>query len=374
MNATSPVPAGVKVSVVMITYNHERYIAQAIESVFMQKAGFEFELVIGEDCSTDSTRAIVSAYGERHPERIRLLLPERNQGMMANFVATLAACRGQYVALCDGDDYWTDPLKLQKQVDFLEAHPECSLCYHNVMRFYEDPAIKPTPVVPANQKPFLSIEDIVFRNPLPTSSVMFRNGLLGDMPAWYHDLGVGDWPLWVLVARHGKAGYLNEIMAAYRVHSGGVYSGTPPLEWLPRMLQAYDAIDRGLDFEYHDIVKQGKLKYVIEMAEALCPWFFVDTSPRNAAQVLDPLKQYADLDPHLMSKLRRQFYKAWFFRAAELGDSRAVRQSLLWFALYDRSCLRSRGVRSIAARAFLGQGFTDRLRRLAQAVTLLPGE
>lgn len=374
MNATDHVPASVKVSVVMITYNHERYIAQAIESVLMQKSGFEFELVIGEDCSTDNTRMIVSTYRERYPGRIRLLLPERNQGMMANFVATLAACRGHYVALCDGDDYWTDSLKLQKQVDFLEAHPECSLCYHNVMRLHEDDAIEPTPVVPADQKPFLSIEDIVFRNPLPTSSVIFRNDLLSAMPAWYHDLGVGDWPLWVLVAQHGKAGYLDEIMAAYRVHSGGVYSGTPPLEWLPHMLQAYDAIDRGLDFKYHDIVMQGKLKYVIEMAEALCPWSFVDTSPRKAAQALDTLKQYAELDPHLMSKLRQQFYRVWFFRAAELGDYRAVRQSLLGFALYNRSWFRSRGVRSITARAILGQRFSDRLRRLAQATTSLSGE
>ena len=108
MNAVNPDANDIKVSVCMITYNHERFIAQAIESVLMQETDFRVELVIGEDCSTDGTRAIVREFGERFPERIRLLLPEHNLGMMPNFVATLSACRGQYVALLEGDDYWTD--------------------------------------------------------------------------------------------------------------------------------------------------------------------------------------------------------------------------------------------------------------------------
>ena len=114
MNATGSSLPDVKVSVAMITYNHERFIAQAIESVLMQQTDFAVELVIGEDCSTDKTRAIVCAYGERYPERIRLLLPERNQGMIPNFVATMNACQGQYIALLEGDDYWTDRIQAAK--------------------------------------------------------------------------------------------------------------------------------------------------------------------------------------------------------------------------------------------------------------------
>ena len=133
-------PADVKVSVAMITYNHERFIAQAIESVLMQQTDFAVELVIGEDCSTDGTREIVRAYGERYPERVHPLLHEHNLGLKGhnNFVATLKACRGQYIALLEGDDYWTDPHKLQKQVDFLDGHPEYVGCFHNAMEVFDD--------------------------------------------------------------------------------------------------------------------------------------------------------------------------------------------------------------------------------------------
>lgn len=118
------------VSVDMITYNHEPYIKQAIEGVLMQKTNFPFELVIGEDCSTDKTREICLKYKEKYPEKIKLLLPESNLGMTKNFISTLTAATGKYIALCEGDDYWTDPYKLQKQVDFLEANSNYSCCFH----------------------------------------------------------------------------------------------------------------------------------------------------------------------------------------------------------------------------------------------------
>ena len=105
-------------SIASITYNHEQFIAQAIESWLMQKTSFEIEIIIGEDCSTDNTRAIIEKYRKLHPDLIKLIISESNVGMMPNFIRTLAACRGKYIALCEGDDYWTDPYKLQKQVDF----------------------------------------------------------------------------------------------------------------------------------------------------------------------------------------------------------------------------------------------------------------
>src|SRR5687768_16687744 len=112
-----------KVSVAMITYNHEAFVAQAIESVLMQKTDFDFELVIGEDCSTDKTREIVNGYKSKYGERIRVLLPAKNLGINRNLKQTLLACQGRYIALLEGDDYWTSSLKLQKQVNFLDTHP-----------------------------------------------------------------------------------------------------------------------------------------------------------------------------------------------------------------------------------------------------------
>ena len=110
-----------KVSVFMITYNHEKYIAEALDSILMQKTDFDFDIVIGEDCSTDATRRIVLEYSRKYPDKIKLLLHNVNVGFISNMMYVLEACTGKYVAMCEGDDYWTDPFKLQKQVDFLEA-------------------------------------------------------------------------------------------------------------------------------------------------------------------------------------------------------------------------------------------------------------
>ncbi len=117
------------VSVKMITYNHAPFIAQAIEAVLQQKTNFPFELVIGEDCSTDGTRKIVFEYQEKYPDIIRVLTSEKNVGMKKNSYRTIKACRGKYIAFCEGDDYWHREDKLQKQVAYLESHPECGLVF-----------------------------------------------------------------------------------------------------------------------------------------------------------------------------------------------------------------------------------------------------
>ena len=124
------------VSISCITYNHEKYIKDAITGFLMQKTDFPIEIVISDDCSTDSTLSIVQDYCRSHPDQIRLMANERNIGVVPKFSQAIGACKGKYIALCEGDDYWIDPLKLQKQVDFLEAHPECSICCHKVLMKY----------------------------------------------------------------------------------------------------------------------------------------------------------------------------------------------------------------------------------------------
>src|SRR5882672_6480832 len=150
-----------KVSVSVITYNQEEFIAQAIDSILRQEVSFDYEIVIGEDASTDRTREIVLELERRHPDRIRVMLRDagtserdraRGLGGKTNFVQGIQDCRGKYVALLDGDDYWTDSHKLQKQVDFLERHPECSLCFHNAEMFYEDGSQSSMNLRPADQK------------------------------------------------------------------------------------------------------------------------------------------------------------------------------------------------------------------------------
>ena len=128
----------VKVSALILTYNHERFIGQAIEGFLTQKTDFPSELVIAEDCSTDGTRDVIRRYWEKYPDRIRVLLNRHNIGAGPTITRAYHACRGQYVAVVEGDDYWTSPDKLQRQADLLDRHPEYAMCFHSVQMVWDD--------------------------------------------------------------------------------------------------------------------------------------------------------------------------------------------------------------------------------------------
>ena len=221
-----------KVSVSLITFQHAPFIAQAIEGVLAQRTNFPFELVIGEDDSSDGTREIVRSYAEQNPDIIRAHYHSRvtniSYGGKAtgrhNFVHNLRSARGAYIALLDGDDYFSDPEKLQRQVDFLDAHAECGTCFHRVSTI--DGQGAPIPVGEAETlPPRLTVEDLLrHRFSAPTASVMFRRGLFPDFPEWYFRCPVGDFPLHVLNGQAGDFGFLDREMAAYRVHAGGRWS------------------------------------------------------------------------------------------------------------------------------------------------------
>ncbi|MHB8520752.1 MAG: glycosyltransferase family 2 protein [Limisphaerales bacterium] len=213
-----------KVSTLIITYNQEKYIGQAIESALMQKTTFAHEIVIGEDCSADRTRAIVSAFQARYPDQIRVFLRERNLGPNRNLVQTLKACRGQYVALLEGDDYWTSPDKLQQQVEYLTQHSDCAICFHTVECRYEDGSQQPQPYPGSGHKEITTLDDILVRNYIQTCSVVFRAGLIAEFPEWYLNAEVGDWPLHVMNARYGNIGFLAPVMGVHRISGDSVWS------------------------------------------------------------------------------------------------------------------------------------------------------
>ena len=198
-----------KVSVSIITYNHERFIAQAIDSALMQRTNFDYEILIGEDDSSDGTREIVELYKQKHPEKIRLFLNDRKDVIYIdgkptgrwNLVNNLQHARGEYVAWLEGDDYWTSPQKLQRQVDFMESHRDCALCFHAVMRCYEDQHGSLEAPGPSLSKKRYTIRDLLERNFVAACSVLFRNRLFGDFPPWYYTVPRGDWPLHILNAR-----------------------------------------------------------------------------------------------------------------------------------------------------------------------------
>ena len=257
-----------KVTVILTTYNHEKYIEQALDSVLMQEATFGFEIVVLEDCSTDRTRDILLAYQKREPGKIRLVLAERNQCSNTPFVTAFQAARGQYIAALDGDDYWTSSRKLQKQVDFLDAHPECAMCFHNVTVFYEDESREPWNRNPSDQKEISTLEDLWVDCFIAGCSPMFRQGVLGDLPDWYHSEIVADYPLYILHAERGKIGYINEVMGAYRVHSGGLWSGLSEIEKFESLILLYDGLNAHLDFKYQKPIGAAISKWRADLATA----------------------------------------------------------------------------------------------------------
>ncbi len=221
------------VSICMITYNHEKYIQQAIEGILNQQTNFKIQLVIGEDCSTDKTKEICIKYKQKHHKTIKLILHKKNIGMNNNFLSTLNLCEGKYIALCEGDDFWTDPLKLQKQIDFLESNPDYVICFHPVNIKYEEikKSVKQYHCL-YNQKDFFTFNDLIeYSNFIHTPSVVYRNKLLDAFPDWCFTSPACDFPLYCLITKENevnnrKIGIIKEYMATYRVHIGGVWSST----------------------------------------------------------------------------------------------------------------------------------------------------
>jgi glycosyltransferase involved in cell wall biosynthesis len=208
------------VSIIMLAYNHEQYIAQAIEGVLAQEAEFDWELIIADDCSTDGTQGICTAYAEKDA-RVLYRRNDKNLGANANFLQAYRQCRGAYIALCEGDDYWIDPRKLHKQAAFLEAHRDYAICFHDV---YELRGRELTPNSMVYEKDEFDIVDLAKGNFIHTPSVLFVN--LGEkvIPDYFSSVYVGDYLLHMQMSRFGKIKLLAEKMAVYRIHAGGGWS------------------------------------------------------------------------------------------------------------------------------------------------------
>jgi glycosyltransferase involved in cell wall biosynthesis len=209
------------VSIFMVTYNHGKYIRQAIESIVGQKTDFPYRLFIGEDFSTDNTRAVCLEMEAKYPGKIELLLHEKNIGALNNAFQVWEACiaYGKYTAICEGDDYWTDTNKLQKQVDFLEANPGFTVCCHRVKVLNEKNGTLKTPKKPARD--VFTQKDVANHNFVVTQSEVFRNSAWQGLNEAYFNSISGDYFINMMLSGAGKIKYLPDVMAVYRQHGGG---------------------------------------------------------------------------------------------------------------------------------------------------------
>lgn len=251
-------------SVCMLAYDHAPFIRQALDSVLAQQVDFPWEICLGEDESADGTRDICREYAARHPDLIRLFLRRRADVIHVegrptgrfNLVATLQACRGRYIALLDGDDFWLSPHKLQRQVDYLEAHPAIAVCGHRVRCVDAGGNPHPDATLPPPPAAVSTTHELLERNYLATPSVLFRAGLYGELPGWFEDVVAGDWVLHLLNSLHGDIGYLDEELAAYRLHRGGVWMSTGEAQRQRWAVQALGIFRRRLPARFRRRIDQ----------------------------------------------------------------------------------------------------------------------
>lgn len=218
-------------SVLVTTYQHEKFIAECLESILEQKTDFPFEILVGEDESQDETRAICKKYAERYPDKIRLFLRDRKTSQLydenGNFLCRFngkwlgLSMQGKYIASCEGDDYWTSDNKLQKQVDFLKANPDFSMCFHNAkIEFTDKPDTRTFTKLTEGEYTGLDL----YKNwVVPTASVVFSLNSLEDPDIFFNsNFLFGDILLFLNLAESGRVWYFDEIMSVYRRHEGNM--------------------------------------------------------------------------------------------------------------------------------------------------------
>ena len=212
------------VSVCMITYNHEKFITQAIISVLEQECEFEIELILMDDYSTDSTSEVINSLLENHPKssRVKYIRHEKNIGVIPNFIQALKKCNGKYIALCDGDDYWIDPLKLQKQVNFLNSNNNYIACFHNAKIINQKKEEINYHEWSSNKD--INHEDIIMNGGgiFPTAALVYRNVLNSD--SFLLNTKSGDSILAFSLVGLGQFYFFKEFMCVYRKHDEGVYT------------------------------------------------------------------------------------------------------------------------------------------------------
>lgn len=218
---SSPRPT---VDVVMIAYNKEAYIDEAIRGVVRQKGHFRLRLIIMDDCSTDRTPEIIEQWRQQYPDIITAIRNPRNLGLQGNYIEGFKHCSGDYLAVCDADDYWFYRRKLARQIDYMERHPECAITFHRVVNYYENTGEKS--LSNGGQQPDTTINDLARGNYITNLSVVYRRRLvdLRNLPQWIHSDRAPDYAFHMLYASHGPIHYFRRPMGVYRQSAAGNWS------------------------------------------------------------------------------------------------------------------------------------------------------
>lgn len=248
-------PAGPpKVSILLITYNHEKYIAQAIESILMQDTEYSYEINVIEDCSTDRTQEIVIQYVEKYPQIVKPFFNKKNIGhkvTQKNFYRGFKTLTGDYLAILEGDDYWTSPHKMQKQIAFLETHPDFAICAHNTIKVYEDGSAEPHRFLYWGPTADQDAQDIMrMRSFFHTTGLIYRNVFRGNPPKQFQSKWSCDIFVYMAHAQHGKMHHIDEDMAVYRAHPAGRFSNMSLIDGWMYNINGLRRYNQWLNYKY----------------------------------------------------------------------------------------------------------------------------
>ncbi len=244
------------ISVCMLTYNHAEFVAEAIRGVLMQEVDADVELIIGDDHSTDDTVSIIKELQQKFPQSILLIERLSNVGMMVNFTDVLRSCNGQYIAICEGDDYWIDPKKLSKQTAILDKEKRVDIVFTNSKVFNQARA-QFSPSWATIEGELFDIEDVLASNFITTCTVLFRNKINNKLLDSLVKFTIGDWPLYLLLLNlsNSEVRYINDETAVYREHSGGSYSAISTEKRIKCVLSIYEELLRIDDFyKYRKVI------------------------------------------------------------------------------------------------------------------------
>jgi hypothetical protein len=275
------------VSVLLITYNQERYIEQAIESVLAQKVDFDYEIVIGDDHSTDRTSEIAGAYAAKHPH-IRHERRTKNLGAPGNYVETSNSCRGKYIAWLAGDDYWCDGDKLQEQADMLESDPTLAISFTQAHYLDEDTGeVRQT--LPQGVLARTALKDLLAHNYIPATTVMYRREPIEPLPEWMRDLKAQDYASHLLSALHGDIGFIQKPMTMYRVHGAGVWSKEGRLRQIPHEIAVYERLKGHVPEDALPVLDYSKRALHFDLARQLLRKDELAEARKHIQLAMDPV-------------------------------------------------------------------------------------
>ncbi|MDF0604317.1 glycosyltransferase [Neisseriaceae bacterium TC5R-5] len=242
-----------KLSILFVTYNHERYISKALESLLNQTFDCSIEVIVADDASSDSTLAIIKEYENKDIRfRFKYLDNTKNLGITKNYQRGFAACSGEYVAVLEGDDYWVSPFKLQRQIDFLTTHWQCDLCSVNYFVFEENRSHFYPRTAIGNVHRLISARDLIADNLVGNfSTCMYRKTALDTLPQRLFEICSYDWIVNICVARSSLIGFLEEPMSVYRLHSNGVWTQKTHIEKLKQQLALIPEYDNLTNNVFH---------------------------------------------------------------------------------------------------------------------------